>query len=225
MTAPGDRRPRLASRVGAVLVAGGLAACAPAAGPLAGVPAPVRVLPPALLPVGRQILHFHWEYRDREVKVNGDGAARLAAPDSARIDFVVSGGLGSGHALLFGDTLVGSGGDIVKRYLPPPPLVWAGLGRLAVPALADTTVRIDGDTVRADIAGIVAGRPVVWRVVFSGTRLVGAQRVTGDRVRETVVRRATDDVEFDSPSERRTLRLTHVRSEPVTDFEPSVWHR
>jgi hypothetical protein len=202
-----------------------VAACAPKAEPLTGVPAPVRALPAAVLPAGRQIVRFHWEYRDREVKVNGDGAARLAPPDSARIDFVVSGGLGSGHALLFGDTIVASGGDIVKRYLPPPPLVWAGLGRLAVPAYPDTTVRIDGDTVRADIAGLLAGHPVVWRVAFSGGRLVGAERVTGDRVRETVQRRATDDVEFDSPSERRTLRLTHVRSESVTDFEPNVWHR
>ena len=59
-------------------------ACAPAAPPLVGVPQPARVLPVAKLPDGRQRMFFHWEYRDREVSVNGDGSARIAPPDSAR---------------------------------------------------------------------------------------------------------------------------------------------
>ena len=131
------------------------AACAPKALPLRGVPAPVSAIPAATLPPGHRRLMFHWEYRDRDVSIKGDGAARIASPDSARLDFVVSGGLGSGHALLLGDTVVAPGGDLVRRTLPPSPLVWAALGRLAVPAAPDTVVRVDGDTIQADRKSVV----------------------------------------------------------------------
>jgi hypothetical protein len=216
--------------VAVLYLAGALAGlvdgCAPAP-PLVGVPEPARVLPVAVLPAGRQRLYFHWEYRDREVSVNGDGSARLAPPDSARIDFVVSGSLGSGHALLLDDTVVAPGKDLVRRYLPPAPLVWAALGRLAVPAARDTVVRVQGDTTRADIGmlGEGAGRTPVWRVTFVGSHLVGAQRLKGGHIQETVVRRADGSMDFESPAERRTLRLTRVRSESVAEFEPDVWRR
>jgi hypothetical protein len=209
------------------LAAGLVAGCAPPAPPLVGVPQPARALPIATLPEGHRRLFFHWEYRDREVSVNGDGSARIAPPDSARVDFVVSGSLGSGHALLLGDTVVAPGKDLVRRYLPPAPLVWAALGRLAVPAARDTIVRVQGDTTRADIGvlGTVGGHTPVWRVTYVGTRLVAAQRLNGGHIQESVIRRADDAMEFESPAERRTLRLTRVRSESVAGFEADVWRR
>ena len=124
MRGPTQHGPRMLGRlyIMAVAVAGALVAgCAPPAPPLVGTPEPARVLPVAALPAGRQRMFFHWEYRDRDVSVNGDGSARIAPPDSARIDFVVSGSLGSGHALLLGDTVVAPVKDIVRRYLPPAP--------------------------------------------------------------------------------------------------------
>jgi hypothetical protein len=171
-------------------------------------------------------MFFHWEYRDRDVSVNGDGSARIAPPDSARIDFVVSGSLGSGHALLLGDTVVAPVKDIVRRYLPPAPLVWAALGRLAVPPARDTVVRVQGDTTRADI-GVLGdgGHTPVWRVTFVGSHLVGAERLRGGHIQERVVRRPDGSMEFVSLAEERTLRLTRVRSEQVAEFEPDVWHR
>jgi hypothetical protein len=207
---------------GVLVVAG----CAPPAPPLVGTPEPARVLPVARLPEGRQRMFYHWAYRDREVSVQGDGSARIAPPDSARIDFVVAGSLGSGHALLLGDTVVASGKDIVRRYLPPAPLVWAALGRLAVPAARDTVVRVNGDTTRADI-GVLAdgGHTPVWRVTFVGNRLVETERLKGGHIQERVIRGADGSMEFDSPAERRTLRLTQVRSEQVAEFEPDVWRR
>jgi hypothetical protein len=209
--------------------AGVMAGCPPPAPPLVGAPAPARALPIATLPPEHRRLYFHWEYRDREVSVNGDGSARIAPPDSARVDFVVSGSLGSGHALLLGDTVVAPGKDLVRRYLPPAPLVWAALGRLAVPPARDTVVRVEGDTTRADI-GVLGGEAgsahtPVWRVIYVGTRLVGAQRLNGGHVQESVIRRDDDAMDFESPAARRTLRLTRVRSESVAGFESDVWRR
>jgi hypothetical protein len=44
--------------------------------------------------------------------------------------------------------------ELARRYIPPTPMMWASLGRLAIPALRDTVVRLDGDLLRADV-----GRP------------------------------------------------------------------
>lgn len=203
-----------------------LTACAPpVAGELKGVPTPVRV-PAAVLPRGDRKLTFRWEYRDRDLLARGEGRALIAPPDSARLDFAVAGGMGSGHAWLFRDTVVsGGGGERIKRYLPSPVLLWAALGRFQVPA-TDTTVRVDGDTLRADLStnGSDPAKSNVWRVAFADTRLVGLERLTAGRVRETVVRRTNEDIRFENPSAGRSLTLTHVRSDTVAEIDPELWH-
>jgi hypothetical protein len=100
-----------------------------------------------------------------------------------------------------------------------------------VPA-QDTTVRVDGDTLRADLRVSAAGvnaadvaKSNVWRVAFTDTRLVGLERLNAGRVRETVVRRKNDDIRFDNPSAGRSLTLTHVRSDTVAEIDPELWHR
>ncbi len=200
----------------------GLTACvAPRAGELRGAPAPVSVrVPSAELPAGHRKVTFRWEYRDRSVAARGEGRALVAPPDSARMDFAVSGGMGSGRAWLLEDTIVSPGGDRIKRYLPSSVLLWAALGRLALKPAPDTTMRIDGDTLRADLGG---GGTNVWRVAFAGSQLVGVQRLSDGRVRETVVRRSNDDIRFENPAAGRSLTLTHVRSDTVAEIDPELW--
>ena len=202
------------------------------AGELKGAPTPVR-LPAAVLPRGHEKVTFRWEYRDRDVLARGEGRALVAPPDSVRLDFAVAGGMGSGYAWLFGDTVVSGGGGgsaRIKRYLPPPVLLWAALGRFQVLAL-DTTVRMDGDTLRADLrsGGADVTKSIVWRVAFAGSegdgKLVGLERLVAGRVRETVVRRKNSDIRFDNPAAGRSLTLTHVRSDTVAEIDPELWHR
>jgi hypothetical protein len=216
--------------VAAVLVGLLATACLPPRVlPLHGTPAPTGVLPSmaARLPSGSHRLQFRWRYRDTQFTAGGDGAARTTSPDSARLDFVVGGPLGGGgRALLFGDMLVAPGGGGVHRYLPATPLIWATLGRLAVPAASDTAVRVDGDTVRADIGSAPeGGGGTVWRVEFAGGELTSLARLSGGRVRETVVRdMAHGRIRYENPGSRRSLTLTQVRSESVPAFDSSVWH-
>jgi hypothetical protein len=156
------------------------------------------------------------------MRARGDGLARLAPPDSARLDFAVSGGLGSGYAWLLADTVVSpQGGSRIRRYLPSAALLWAALGRLALPPTTDTTARVSGDTLRADLGD---GKNV-WRVGFAGPQLVELERLSGGRVRETVVRKDNDDIRFENPAAGRSLTLTHVRSDTVADFDPQIWRR
>jgi hypothetical protein len=206
-----------------------LTACAPpVAGELRGVaPATPAKVPVAVLPPSHEKLTFKWEYRDRDLLARGEGRALIAPPDSARLDFAVAGGMGSGHAWLFRDTVVsGGGGERIKRYLPSPVVLWAALGRFEVPA-TDTTIRVDGDTLRADLK-VGGGDPAksnVWRVAYAAARMVGLERLLAGRVRETVVRRTNSDIRFDNPSAGRSLTLTHVRSDTVAEIDPELWHR
>lgn len=195
-----------------------LGACAPALHPLTGVPAPDRSLPALAIPTGHRQVVFKWEYQEGDIAARGDGSVRTAAPDSARLDFFLGGGLGAGAALLIGDSLRSPNPELARRYIPPTPMMWAALGRLALPPLADTVVRIDGDVLRADI-----GRPVQWRVAVRGDTILSLQHVSGDRIIESMNRSADSVVTYERPGVRRTLRLTVLREQPGS-FDASIWH-
>lgn len=203
--------------LGALVVAAG---CAPRAGHLAGNVAPEVRLPDTALPSGSQRVTFEWEYREQDgFSARGDGVARIAAPDSARMDFFVTGGFGGGWALLIGDALTIPGPDFVRRFVPPAPLLWAALGRLAVPAAADTTARTSGDTLRADI-----GREPTWRVTFVGPTLARVERIDGGRIVEWLSRDSTR-LRYENETGHRSLTLRVQRVESVSGFDPSTWRR
>ena len=192
-------------------------ACAPAAAPLKGVLAPDRSLPSLALPAGHRQIVFKWDYEEGEIAARGDGSVRIAAPDSARLDFFLGGGLGAGAAILVGDSLRTPHAELARRYIPPAPMMWAALGRLAIPALRDTVVRIDGDLLRADV-----GRPVQWRVAIRGDTLVGLVHISGGKIIETVTRGANGVLTYEAPGARRRLRLTILREQPGS-FDAAIW--
>lgn len=190
----------------------------PAIAPLAGVPVPVQQLPKGTLPDGRRQVVFNWELRDGEMIARGDGVARVASPDSVRLDFFLGGGYGGGSAVLIGDSLQVPGPDMARRLVPPRALLWAALGRFDVPAEPDTVVRVDGDILRADI-----GSPVHWRASFHGDTLVRLERVDGGRLQEWVERSATQTVRYRNEADRRSLSLVIQRTNAVASFDPSIW--
>jgi hypothetical protein len=163
---------------------------------------------------------FRWRYDEAEgFSARGEGVARLTAPDSGRLDFFVDGGLGGGWAVLIGDRMTAPGGDLLRRLVPPPPLLWAALGRLAIPSVPDTTIRSLGDTVRADV-----GRDPTWRVTFVGAHLARLERIAGGRIVEWV-QRDSNAVRYRHESERRGLSLDVQRTETVDAFPASIWPR
>src|ERR1700738_3426652 len=166
-------------------------ACPPRAAPLKGVLAPDRALPAISMTSGHRHIVFRWDYQEGEIAARGDGSIRTAAPDSARLDFFLGGGLGAGGAVLIGDSLRKPHADLARRYIPPAPLMWAALGRLAIPPLADTVVRIDGELTRADI-----GRPLQWRVAIKGDTLVELDHVSDGKITESLTRGANGTLTF-----------------------------
>jgi len=161
---------------------------------------------------------FQWELKDQDMTARGDGVARIAYPDSVRLDFFLGGGYGSGAAVLIGDSLVVPGPDMARRLVPPRALLWAALGQLVLPAERDTVVRVDGSTLRADI-----GSPVHWRVTFRGDSLARLERIDGGRLREWMERGPDQRIQYRHESSGRTLFLVIQRSDAVTAFDPSIW--
>jgi hypothetical protein len=208
------------ARALAILAAAGLVtACAPRLTPLTGVPVPAERMPKTGVAPGHHKVVFNWELDDLEMSGRGEGAAQIAAPDSARLDFFLAGGFGSGAAVLIGDSLrTPGGGDLARRFVPPPALLWALLGKVALPNLPDTVIRVEGVTLRADV-----GRPVAWRLSFHGDTLFRAERVSGGRVAEWVERSDSSHIRYHNSSARRTLKLTVTRTDEVPDFDASIW--
>lgn len=204
--------------VATFLLAAGAVSCAPRLRPLTGAAAPV-LLPKAELPAGHRRVVFNWEMRDPEFHVRGEGVARIAPPDSARFDFFVGGGLGGGRAVLIGQSVRAPGGDLVRRLIPPAPMLWAALGRLSLPPASDTTVRVEDGVLRADV-----GAPPAWRVTFRGDTLLRLDRVSGERVTEWVERPSPDRVRYRHETARRELTLAVQRVvEETSPFDATIW--
>jgi len=194
-----------------------VSACAPRARPLSGSVAPDRALPVIELPAGHRHLVFRWNYEENSLITNGEGSIRIASPDSARVDLFLNGGLAVGRAVLIGNTLRATNQAQVQRFLPPPPMMWAALGRLSIPALPDTVINVEGDLVHGDI-----GRPAAWRVTIKGNRLMRLARLSGGRIVESVTRDDTGRLLYEVPG-RRKLWLGITRDQEVPPFDASIW--
>ncbi|HEX5582010.1 MAG TPA: hypothetical protein VFX39_10555 [Gemmatimonadaceae bacterium] len=194
------------------------ASCAPRARPLVGSPVPAA-LPDTRL-TGAQRIVFRWEFEDGTLVARGEGLARIAAPDSVRLDLFVDGGMGGGTTVLIGDSLSAPGGAMVRRLLPPPPLLWAALGRLAVPPAADTVARRDGELLRADI-----GAGTVYRATFAGDALRRLERIDDGRMHEWIARPDSQRVEYRHEASGRSLKLTITRADSVERFDAEIWQR
>jgi len=191
-------------------------ASAPLAGPLTGVPVATGVPDTRLRPGHRRIL-FGWEYKERLGSARGEGVARIAPPDSLRIDLFLENGNSGGFVILIGDSLIALAQDEARRSLPPEPLLWATLGVVRVTA-SDTVARQDGDTLRVEI-----GRDPTWRMTFAARTLGRMERITGGRVEQVVERRDSTRVVYRQPGAGRSLVLTIRRVIPEQGFDAAIW--
>jgi hypothetical protein len=161
---------------------------------------------------------FKWDYEENALIAKGEGAIRISSPDSARLDLFLNGGVPVGRAVLIGDSFRATNQQQVERVLPPPAMMWAALGRLAIPALPDTVITVEGDVVHAEI-----GRPAAWRVTIKGNRLMQLARLSSGRIAEMVTRDDGGRLLYEVPG-RRKLWLGITRDEEVPAFDASIWN-
>ena len=80
-------------------------------------------------PVGHQVIRFRWQLQDDRGAAGGRGTARVAAPDSVRLDVAGPLGSGRGAAVVVGDSAQWPDPpDIIERLVPSYPLMWAMFG-------------------------------------------------------------------------------------------------
>jgi hypothetical protein len=200
-----------------VLLLGAGCARAPRAGPLTGVPV-ANAIPDTRLPAGYRRLIFDWEYKERLGSGRGQGVARIAPPDSVRIDlFLNNGAVYAGFVIMIADSLTALAQDEARRSLPPVPMLWAALGVVRVIA-TDTIARQDGDTLRVEI-----GREPAWRVAYASRRLGRMERIAGGRIEQAVERTDSTRVVYRQPAAGKTLILTIRRSIPEAGFDAAIW--
>jgi hypothetical protein len=116
-------------------------ACMPGAvGPV--VPANAPLAPPELVsqwaapsvPEGHQLLKFRWQIQDDRGAAGGRGSARIAAPDSVRLDVAGPLGSGRGAAVVVSDSAQWTDPpDVIQRLVPSYPLMWAMFGVMRRP--------------------------------------------------------------------------------------------
>ena len=191
-------------------------AAAPRAGVLTGVPVAAGVPDTKLAPGYRRII-FDWEYKERIGSAKGQGVARIAPPDSVRIDLFLANSENAGALVLIGDSLRAIAREAARESFPPQPLLWAALGVVRVTA-PDTVARQDGDTLRVEI-----GSNPIWRMAFGAGRLGSMGRIAGGRVEEVVERRDSTRVVYRDHGAGRSLVLTMKQFIKETGFDAAIW--
>ena len=176
-----------------------------------------RVFPTRGFAPGYRRLIFGWEYKERVFSGRGEGVARIASPDSLRIDLFLENGASAGSVILIGDSLRAVAQDDMRRSFPPQPLLWAALGVVRVTA-PDTVARQDGDTLRVEI-----GMNPIWRMAFGSGLLGKMERITGGRIEETVERRDSTRVVYRQPAAGRSLTLTMRQFIKEAGFDAAIW--
>jgi hypothetical protein len=111
------------------------------------------------LPRAPALIRFRWHYQDERVKYAGRGTVRIAPPDTLRFDYVGPLGLGSGAAVVIGDSVLWADPEKDFRSLVPAiPMLWAAFAMVRPPADDATVLGTElVDSVRHT-------RRMVWRL-------------------------------------------------------------
>lgn len=176
---------------------------------------------------GHRLHRFRWQLQDERGAAGGRGTARLAAPDSVRLD--VSGPLGSGRgsAVVVGDSALWTDpDDVIERLVPSFPLMWAMFGVVRLPplgaalrGLSDSSVTIWESADGADTVAYVRQR--------SPARLLAEVRTGGKIVGRVETELADDGRPVTSrltvPSVPARLDITFTSSTASEPFPGSLW--
>lgn len=182
-------RRSLAGPLGRSYLAATLAVMATACGrppaPLApaGAYAPLsveafRAIAARTVPAASELIQLRWRYDDGDRAVSGRGAARLAPPDSLRLDISVR-ILGRATLVLAGDSTWAEPEATVLDVLPPRAIVWAIFGVVRPPG-PGTRIEV-GDAADRRLYRLTAPDGLTTLLELRGDTLLGATQTRGGR--------------------------------------------
>jgi len=180
---------------------------------------------------GRGALHrFTWLYQDEQASKGGRGSARIAVPDSLRIDFAGSLGIGKGSAVVVGDSALWVVPErSVEELVPGVSLLWSVLGIARGPDSGARLAGLDqpertawqyadgGDTVTYLR---VAGNPVIlFAEVRRAGKIIGRTEMTA-RTDGTPIK-----AKLTAPTVPSKLEITFYATIPTPAFPAETWAR
>jgi hypothetical protein len=177
---------------------------------------------------GHSIRQFKWLFQDDRSSAGGDGAARVAAPDSLRFDARGPLGWGRMAAVVVGDQPVwAEPEETVAQIVPDYVLFWAMFGVARMP------------NPRATIRGLDDGRSQIWEYALGGDTVVYSRsrempgKVTAEVRRNgrlfgrVETRLSAEGVPISSklivPDVPAQLDITFRSTTSATAFPPETW--
>lgn len=190
----------------------------------------------ATLPRTPTLIRFRWRYQDERVKYAGRGTVRIAPPDSLRFDYAGPLGLGSGAAVVIGDSVLWADPEENFRSLVPAiPMLWAAFAMVRPPA-------DDANVLGAQLVDSLSHkRRVVWRFAqpqdtldYLVTDSAGRDSMLEAewRRREKMVARSRSRLDameraasarVDFPEASARFELTVVSVDTAAVIAPAVW--
>jgi hypothetical protein len=142
-------------------------------------PAAFRSLAARTLPAAPMALFFHWRYDDGSAPVKGRGAARVAPPDSLRLDIGLP-VVGRATLVLAGDSVWSRPDEAATDVLSQRATVWAMFGVIEPPP-EGTRIEV-GEAADRRLYRLTAPDGVVTTLEVRGDTLLAATRRRGDRI-------------------------------------------
>lgn len=116
-------------------------------------------------------IRFKWRYEDRKLNAAGRATARVATPDSVRLDYAATLGLSSGAGVVVGDSVIWADPDQdFRAFIRGAPIFWAALGVARPP--------VPGATVFHGVVGSGDHPRAAWRYATGGDTIT---YVAGER--------------------------------------------
>ena len=197
----------------------------PADAPLAS-PGTVRSwIAPSLLD-GHQVLKFRWQIQDDRGAGGGRGSARVAAPDSVRLDVAGPLGSGRGAAVVVGDSALWTNPpDVIQRLVPSYPLMWAMFGVMRSPPVSAVVRGVaDSSAVQWEWSRGADTIRYQWR--RGGSHLTAEARHAGQtvgRVETAFSGRTVARSQLVVPAPATKLTITFSESRLSDPFPPDLW--
>ncbi|MDQ2670679.1 MAG: hypothetical protein M3Y31_08615 [Gemmatimonadota bacterium] len=179
-------------------------------------------------PDAHQIYRYRWLYRDERSSIGGRGSARVAPPDSVRLDVSLALGVGSGSGVVVNDTMLwGRPQELLARFVPDYNLMWAMFGVARQPPAGATITGADQGSSRA--WRYADGPDTVAYVLTSGeTPRLEAEVKRGRQVLGRVETRYTAagtpaSTRLDVPTGPARLDITFEQIDSVAPFPADLW--
>jgi len=184
----------------------------------------------ARAPDGNRQLRFKFKFKDPKGKVGGRGAARVAAPDSLRLDMQGPFGLGKGAAMVNGDSTEWiKGPDAIKRIVPDFRLMWSMLGFTRPPPDGAVLSASESGDVTAWSYATPADTVEYVRTAGATPSLVALVRKDGAVLGRSETFYGPDGAPIKAqllvPGTSARLDLTFTESTTPATFKPDTWVR